>query len=168
MRLQPGQHLSQAGVDRARKVGAGLQDIDYVVTSDLPRAIETAIAMGYAPDRTEPALASMMDADQEADWTQGCEAFARAFALGGHTARAAGAQAQLVRSIAEGLPEDGHALIVSHGGIIELGVVGLLPDLDYSGWGPACDYCEGVRLFFLGPDCTGAQLLRLPDLLRSS
>lgn len=48
MRAKPGQHLNQAGVDLARRVGDGMGRFDRVVTSRLPRAFETAIAMGYA------------------------------------------------------------------------------------------------------------------------
>ena len=43
-------HISQDGVDLARRVGQGLGKFDRVVTSTLPRAFETAIAMGYAVD----------------------------------------------------------------------------------------------------------------------
>lgn len=41
-----GSHLSAQGVALARAVGDQLGPIAYVVTSQSPRAIETAIAMG--------------------------------------------------------------------------------------------------------------------------
>ncbi len=41
-------HLSQAGVDLARRVGAGTGPFDRVVTSQITRTLETAIAMGFA------------------------------------------------------------------------------------------------------------------------
>ena len=46
MRVQPGQHLNQAGVALARRVGETMGPFALVVTSTLPRAYETAIAMG--------------------------------------------------------------------------------------------------------------------------
>src|SRR3954470_8143082 len=45
-----GSQLSQAGVDYARMLGASLGPFAQVVTSVVPRARETAIAMGFAVD----------------------------------------------------------------------------------------------------------------------
>jgi broad specificity phosphatase PhoE len=59
MRTRPGQHLSQAGVSLARRVGEGVGPFDRVVTSTLPRAFETAIAMGFAVDEQIALLAGM-------------------------------------------------------------------------------------------------------------
>ena len=56
-RVRPGQHLSQWGVLLARRVGDELGPFDRVVTSPLPRCIETAVAMGFAVDETIEALA---------------------------------------------------------------------------------------------------------------
>ena len=53
MRRKPGQHLSQDGVSLAQHVGQDLNPFDLVVASELPRAIETAIAMGFAVDRLD-------------------------------------------------------------------------------------------------------------------
>ena len=89
--------------------------------------------------------------------------FARANALGKVTTKSCRKQAGLLRTIAASLPADGRALLVSHGGIIEAGVVGLLPEHDYSAWGPACERCEGVLMRFDGDVCTGAGVLRLPS-----
>lgn len=168
IRTRPGQHLSREGVALARRVGERLGDYDRVVTSELPRAIETAIAMGYGVDDYSTALGSMLLADTEIDWEQGWAIYAEAARLGGVTHHAAQCHADLLRHIAASLPPDGRALVVSHGGVIELGVVGLLPDLDYSAWGGVCERCEGVRLHFEGDRCIGAELLRLNALLPSS
>lgn len=164
-REPPGHHLTQRGVDLARRVGETMGRFDLVVTSDMPRAFETAIAMGYAVDRQEAQLSTFFggEFEPEVDWTLGCAEFARGFALGGATARECRAQAGLLRSIAAGLPEGGRALVVSHGGVIEAGVVGLLPDMYFDDWGPACERCEGVLLHFEGTRCTGADILRLPE-----
>ena len=161
---QPGgEHLTQQGVDLARRVGKTMARFDLVVTSDLPRAFETAIAMGYAVDRQEPLLSLLgKGVDEEVDWELGCAAFAAAYKLCKATTLACRMQAAFLRSIAAALAPQGRALIVSHGGIIEEGVVGLLPDHDYSTWGPACERCEGVRLAFEGDVCLSAELLRLP------
>ena len=165
IRVPPSEHLSREGVTLGRRVGATLGKYDLVVTSELPRAIETAIAMGYGVDRYATMLGSMMLADTEVDWTLGFRAFATAAKRGGITHHAAQSHADLLRSIAADLPSDGRALVVSHGGVIELGVVGLLPDDDYSAWGPVCERCEGVRLYFDNDHCTGAEIMRIAQLL---
>ena len=43
-------HLSQAGVDLARRVGASIGPFHRVVISTITRTLETAIAMGFAVD----------------------------------------------------------------------------------------------------------------------
>jgi broad specificity phosphatase PhoE len=165
MRARPGKHLTREGVRLARDVGAHLGDFDLVVTSDVPRAIETAAAMGYASDRQVEDLSSLFGSDDEVDWASGCAAIAKALPGSKRLGRAARKHAGLLSEVAASLPDDGRALIVSHGGVIELGVVGLLPSQDFSTWGPWCGYCEGVRLSFKAGDCTDAQILRLSDLL---
>jgi len=43
-------HLSQAGIDLARPVGSTLGPFNRVVTSQILRTVETAVAMGFAVD----------------------------------------------------------------------------------------------------------------------
>ena len=81
---------------------------DLVVTSDLPRAFETALAMGYAVDRQEKLLSEIGEGvEDEVDWTLGCAGFARAARLAGATAKACAAQATFLRSIALALRATG-------------------------------------------------------------
>lgn len=162
-RLPTGTNLTQQGVELARRVGETMGRFDLVVTSDMPRAFQTAIAMGYGVDREEPVLGyAAVSWEDEVDWTLGCAEFARGNALGGATTRGCKAQADLLRRIAAELPPNGRALVVSHGGIIEAGVIGVRPNDDYSGWGPAFERCEGVLMRFDGTECVGAEALRLP------
>jgi len=166
IRATPEQHLTHEGVLLARRVGQTLGEYDHVATSEIPRAIETAIAMGYGVDRYHSMLGSLMLADTEFEWSDKIEweVIASACRRDGLAAHAATCHADLLRSISASLPPQGRALVVSHGGVIELGVAGLLPDLDYSDWGTACERCERVRLTFEGGTCVQAQLLRLRDL----
>ena len=57
----PQPHLSQQGVDLARRAGEGLGQFDRVITSTVPRAFETALAMGYAVDEQIEQLGLMSD-----------------------------------------------------------------------------------------------------------
>jgi len=61
IRSKPGEHLSQQGVTLARLVGENLGPFDKVITSTLPRAFETAIAMGFAVDEQLELLGSTGD-----------------------------------------------------------------------------------------------------------
>ena len=61
MRRKPGAHLSQDGIALARLVGGTAGPFSLVVTSTIPRAIETAIAMARdLPEEEQDALAEMM------------------------------------------------------------------------------------------------------------
>jgi broad specificity phosphatase PhoE len=164
MRTRPGKHLSQAGVELARRCGNSMGPFDRVVTSKLPRAFETAIAMGFAVDDQIGLLGSIGEAvSDEFDWTHGFPAVANAVQHGSQTAAYTAKQAQRWHSIVADLPDGSRTLIISHGGIIEAGAVGCLPDADHAAWGRALDYCEGVRLLHDGARFTGIEIIRLTD-----
>ncbi len=155
-------HLSQDGVDLARRVGQGLGKFDRVVTSTLPRAFETAIAMGYAVDEQIEQLSTMGDeVDAEIQWNAGFAAWAHVVKRGGAAARFAHEQAELWRSIVRALPENGCALIISHGGIVEAGTIGCLPPTARTTYGPACSHCEGARLTFESDTVVNVEILRV-------
>jgi len=165
MRSRPGKHLTREGVQLARDVGANLGGFDLVVTSNLPRAIETAIAMGYASDEQLKDLGSVLGADKDG-WKDGCAAWSEARTQSDRVRKAADKHAGILRRVAASIPDEGRALVVSHGGVMELGVIGLLPDYDFSSWTQTWGYCEGVRLYFEGDVCQRADILRLPELTR--
>ena len=164
MRTRPGKHLSQAGVDLARRCGASMGPFDRVITSKLPRAFETAIAMGFAVDDQIGLLGSIDDAvTEEFDWTGGFPALSHAIRNGRVTAPYAAKQAQRWHSIVADLPDGSRTLMISHGGIIEAGAAGCLPDADHAAWGRALDYCEGVRLLHDGVRFTEIEIIRLAN-----
>lgn len=161
MRAMPGQHLTQAGVDLARRIGSTLRPFDRVVTSTLPRAFETAIAMGFAVHEQLDQFSTMDSAvDTEINWDAGFAEWARVIKQGGAALRFAQAQADILRSIVRLLPDAGRALVVSHGGIVEAGTLGcLLPDIPPVA-GDYCSYCEGVRLAFEGERVVKFEIVR--------
>ena len=162
MRTKPGQHLSQAGVELARRVGEGMPAFDQVVTSTIPRAFETAIAMGYAVDRQDEVLATMPEG-KEVEWDAGFAEHAKSIREqpAGIAAGFAGVLTDLHLQIARALPDNGRALIISHGGFIEPAAIGCVPDQDFASWGPACNYCEGIQLTFEGDTFSKCDLLRV-------
>ena len=163
MRTKPGQHLSQAGVDLARRVGEGLNAFDKVYTSTVPRAFETGIAMGYAVDHQVELLASM-PSDVEVSFEVGFGGFSAYISEhpGSVIANFARELAAFHRDVVRSLPDRGKALIISHGGFIEASAVGCVPDADHDTWGPSCNYCEGVRLTYDEGTFTDCEILRVP------
>ena len=108
MRAMPGQHLTQTGVDLARRIGSTLRPFDRVVTSTLPRAFETAIAMGFAVHEQLDQFSTLDSAvDAEINWDAGFAEWARVIKQGGAALRFAQAQADILRSILRLLPDAG-------------------------------------------------------------
>lgn len=110
MRRKPGAHLSREGIALARMVAEGGPSYDLVVTSTIPRAVETAIAMGFEVDQCVDGLGQLPAAvDAELAWPSHFAGVAAAVAAGGAAAVFAAEQARLWQEIAEQLPEgDGH------------------------------------------------------------
>jgi broad specificity phosphatase PhoE len=158
----PQPHLSQTGVDLARRAGEGLGKFDRVVTSTIPRAFETALAMGYAVDEQIAQLSMMSDAVTAAiQWNAGFMAWSRATQHNPVVRQYTQLMADLLRSIVRALPDDGRALIISHGGIVEATVIGCVSASTRFADDAACGYCEGVRLAFDGDTVVHFEMLRV-------
>jgi broad specificity phosphatase PhoE len=163
MRVKPGQRLSQPGVELARRIGRNSGPFDRVITSTIPRAYETAVAMGYAVDEQYDELNMMIEGveNEVGSWDAGFAAYGQALRKGGLTSTYGAKLAAFYRSVLEALPDGGKALVVTHGGVVEAGAVACMPDADHSVWGRSCSYCEGVRLMFDGKNFTNIEILRL-------
>lgn len=151
-----GSQLSQEGVEYARTIGASLGPFAQVVTSVVPRARETAIAMGFAVDYELVTLASDAEVFAELErcrwWeaTQPFAALAQLMAGKGATWRYGHALAALWRDLLTSIPEGKNALMIGHSGELEIGLVACFPHADHAGWGAPFDICEGARLEFAG------------------
>jgi broad specificity phosphatase PhoE len=162
IRSNPGDHLSQKGITLARRIGETIGPFERVVTSTLPRAFETAIAMGFAVDQQVELMSSYgPDVEYEVPWPQPFAVFAKAVKRGKAAAWYAKKLAEYYVSLANTLEEDGSALVINHGGVVELGVVASFPDAEYESWGEAVNYCEGARLVWQDGKFVNAELLRV-------
>jgi hypothetical protein len=169
-KLGGGSQLSQAGVALARAIGAGMGPFDRVATSVVPRARETAIAMGFAVDEElvplidDLSVAPEFEASRWWEASQPFAALAHVFRAGGHAHLFGSALAALWRDLLMVLPEGGAALMIGHSGQVELGLVASFPDADHAAWGAPLACCEGARLVFEGepPRFTGLSFLREP------
>jgi broad specificity phosphatase PhoE len=137
-----------------------------VVTSDIPRTMETALAMGFAVDEEDPALTVHDPAVHRAvehfgrgkrlPFVAWAELVGRSTALHEHALR----QRTQWLALAARLPEEAAALVISHGGTIEPGVTVCLPSDTWETWGPLMP-CEGVRLSVRSGAVVAANVIRL-------
>ena len=162
IRSKPSDHLSQSGVTLARLVGQNLGPFDRVITSTLPRAFETAIAMGFAVDELNELMSSYgNDVEREAPWPLSLAGYAEVVRNGRAAARYAHQIVEVYSKLADYLPDGRAALVVNHGGIAELGAVACLPDADHISWGSHFECCEGIRLFWENGKFVDAEILRV-------
>ncbi len=150
-----GSQLSQHGVDLARVVGSQIGPFDRVVATVVPRARETAIAMGFAVDEELVTLSSEPEMYREAAqfrWWEAERPFASLAELigrGGASSRYANSLAALWRDLLTPL-EDGAVLVIGHSGELEHGLVACMPHADHGSWGQPFGPCEGARLSYAG------------------
>lgn len=161
-----GSHLSSAGVELARRVGADLGPIAYVLTSTSPRTLETAIAMGVAVDDTVemPSCYAPGEVEFHEQWTwpEPYARYAQLIRRGEGLAAAAQAHRAIWIGAVESVAEGGAALLIGHGGAIEPALVACQPEADHRRWGAPFGHCDGVRLGFNGGRFVSLQFLKAP------
>ena len=168
-----GSHLSADGVALARLVGASLGPFGAVVTSASPRAIETAVAMGFAVDDTVELpsgyVLGEVDHHDQWRWPSPYRSYTELLGRGGGLAAVAEAHQRSWTRAVEAVPEGAAALVVGHGGGIEPGLVACLPDADHALWGMPLGHCDGARLGFDDDRFVSVQFHRAPaELLPGS
>ena len=163
-----GSHLSPEGVALARRIGREIGPCDLVLTSPVPRALETAIAMGFAVNDClealgdlAPAVSAEIGHHERWAWEAPFVRFAHVVRQGGSTTRMGEQQREAWTRALESVPTGGCVLIISHGRIIESGLVTCIPDGDFAAWGPPFQHCEGVRMTFDEGRFQGVQLRRV-------
>src|SRR5262245_37342848 len=162
IRQKPGDHLSQQGVTLARLVGENLGPFDRVVTSTLPRAFETAIAMGFAVDEQNELMSTYSnEVGRAAPWPLSLAGYAEVVGAGGAAANYANQLAGIYAKLANFLADGRAALVVNHGGIVEMGAVACLPEANHMAWGSHFECCEGIRLFWEDDKFVNAEILRV-------
>ncbi len=162
IRSLAGEHLNQPGVTLARLVGQVIGPFDRVVTSTMPRAFETAIAMGFAVDEQSALMSTYgRDVEKEAPWPLSFDDYAGVVKFGGAATKYAKKLAKFYSDIMDFISESRSALVINHGGVLELGVVGCLPGFDFSSWGGPVEYCEGARLYWDEEKFVNAEVLRV-------
>jgi hypothetical protein len=80
---------------------------------------------------------------------------------GGAVAALASDQESFWRRAVQAVPEDAAALVISHGGLIEPGLLVCFPRLDHARWGRPFGNLEGARLAFDRDRWVDVELLRI-------
>jgi hypothetical protein len=118
--------------------------------------------MGYAVDEEVGLIAAIGDdVESECPWPASFADYASAYRKDGATFSYARRLADFYAKLAQSLPEDGSALVINHGGIVEMSAVGCLPNFDHSTLGDYCECCEGVRLMWDGGKFVSVEILRV-------
>ena len=171
-------HLSKEGIELARKVGAGFTHPDDekltktapfkgVWTSQKSRAIETSLCMGFEVDVLDKRLAHFPeDIFIKSRWPKPIKAMLKACHKHTDVARYARAQAMILHEIADDIEDGQSALVISHGGIMELMLLGLIldepkPELQAKNWGNVFAYCEGFRVTFENDAACDIKIIRI-------
>jgi broad specificity phosphatase PhoE len=165
----PGSHLSQEGVALARLVGGSLGPFASVVTSASQRAVETALAMGYAVDDTVDLpsgyLPGRVPHHDQWHWPQPYRRYAELLAESLGLASIADTHRDLWTRLVAAVPDGAAVLVICHGGGIEPALVSCVPDADYDSWGPPFAHCDGARLCFDGASFVDIEFHRVQDIV---
>jgi broad specificity phosphatase PhoE len=142
---------------------------DLVLTSRSPRALETAVAMGFAVDEQLDALGDIsteavaeIGHHERWDWEHPFLMFARFIGHGGPTMNMGRRQRETWISALESVPANGSVLVISHGREIESGLVTCVPDGEFASWGGPFRHCEGVELSYVQGRFTDVRFIRHP------
>jgi broad specificity phosphatase PhoE len=127
-----GSSLSAEGVSLARLVGESLGPFASVVTSASPRAIETAVATGFAVDDTVEFPSGYVPGEVEHHdqwrWPRPYRTYAELLRRGLGLAIVAESHRRIWTAVVEAVPDGAAALVIAHGGGIEPRLVACLPD----------------------------------------
>ena len=137
MRYKPGQNLRQEGIDLARnmaeKYNFSSETVHFTVTSTIPRAIQTAIAMGIAVNETRDELSDLGFEYSINEIQQNKNLISQ--------------MDELLSSVMLRINDNETILIISHGGFPEVMLLNCISTytVDY-----LYDYCEGYKLSYDG------------------
>lgn len=162
IRSKGGDHLNQDGVTLARLVGQNIGPFDRVITSKYTRALETAIAMGFAVNEQVELMNTYgAQIESQAPWPMPYYHYSVIARENDVVAKYANQLASYYQSIMQKIVDSESALVVNHGGVVELGVVACLSDENFLSWGDEASYCEGARLFWEDGKFVSGEVLRV-------
>ncbi|MBS1962095.1 MAG: histidine phosphatase family protein [Bdellovibrionales bacterium] len=161
LRTKPSPHLNAKGVAIAREVGEKAGPFARVISSPKRRAVETAVAMGFAVDETYSVLKSIpKDLNDFVPHDAGFSAFFEAIPDAPEAERYLEKLRNLFARELEKIPEGGRLLVVSHGGVVEWSALACCPE-DARKLGNPVDKCEAVEIDWKDGRFVGVRVVRV-------
>lgn len=154
---EAGSALSTAGRAMAERLARTAPAYAVVASSPLPRAKETATIVGGRLDLADPAL--LPDLSQIVQ-VRTIEEYAPLLASGERERALADEQAGAWQRLGSAA-RDGTALVITHGGVIELAALRIAKVIGKDLRGHAFSYCEGVRVRYTDGKPTSLEVLRV-------
>lgn len=151
-----GSALSPAGRAMAERLALAAPAYALVAASPLPRARETAAIVGGRLDLADPALLPDLAQLGQAD---SIEQYATLLDSDRERALAEEQAAAWARVAAHA--GGGHALVITHGGVIELAASAIARALGLVLRGRGFSYCEGVRIRYESGRPVSLEVLRV-------
>ena len=161
-RTRPYDHINQSGIDLAKRVAKQTGPFHYTLTSSIPRAVETAIVLGYEVNRTDDLLFHYKPELMGELGKQTFEDINKAISLGKYTDSYSQDQVALLKEAMEEVNDGETVLVVSHGSMVEIGLVAMFPTMDHPQWGKQFTYLEGYRVSYEDGE------FKTPEILRTS
>ncbi|HEV2231565.1 MAG TPA: histidine phosphatase family protein [Thermoplasmata archaeon] len=163
----PGEEgLSEAGRRLAGWVGRTSGPFDWVVSSPRRRAVETALGVARAPDETREIWAELgAEVSEAIDWPAPFERYRRAVREAPAVRRKAEELTAETDRILKRLPDEGIALVVTHGGFPELLTAAHLPGRSLPTPEGPVRCLDGVRIRFGHATGPKVEILRVPETM---
>jgi broad specificity phosphatase PhoE len=159
-RTRPLDHINQNGIDLAKRVAPEVKPPKYTLTSTVPRAVETALVLGYEVNRTDDLLFNYAPEIMGEIGDRSFKAIAKAIKSGKYTASYAEDQIGLLKEALNEVKDGENVLTISHGSMVEIGLVAMFPDLSHEEWGDQFTYLEGYRVEYENGEFKNPQILR--------
>ena len=166
-----GSSLSAEGVALARRLGDRYSHrFDRVITSTIPRTLETALAMGYAVDACHEELGLLTAAFWAAvprhghwEWDRPFDEYRQLAARDGPLRTLGRAQVEVWSAALQRLPAESAVLVVSHGHVMEAGLTCAVGEDVIDGGERPFAHCEGFRLDYHDGHFRELRWLRNPN-----
>ena len=159
-RTRPYDHINQDGIDLAKQVVGQTGPFQYTLTSTIPRAVETALVLGYEVNRTDDLLFHYKPELMGELGKQTFSDIAKAIELGKYTDSYSQDQMALLKEALAEVKKGETVLVVSHGCMVEIGLVAMFPDMDHEKWGKPFTYLEGYRVGYEKGEFKDPEILR--------
>ena len=159
-RTRPLDHINQNGIDLAKKVAPVVRTPSFTLTSSVPRAVETALVLGHEVNRMDDLLFHYKPEVMGEIGDPSFKAIADAIKTGKYTASYSEDQLSLFREALDEVKEGQTVLVVSHGIMVEIGLVAMFPEMNPSEWGKPFTYLEGYRVSYENGEFKAPEILR--------